>query len=84
MCPVLSRDILSDNVLRALVEARWRDIHRGINAEIPRLRPTDTDVKQTRARIDAEAAQACLVLRDLNDRRIDLALPSLLPPEVLA
>ncbi|KZV62832.1 hypothetical protein PENSPDRAFT_758406 [Peniophora sp. CONT] len=68
----------------ALAQSRWLAAFQALDASLPRYRPTDVGAEKMRARLDAEAEGIRLVLSAVNERRNELALPSLLPPEVLA
>ncbi|KZV70355.1 hypothetical protein PENSPDRAFT_752674 [Peniophora sp. CONT] len=69
--------------MEELAQAHWLNAFRALDRSLPRLRPTDVDVVQLRARLDVEAAAILHVLSAVNERRNELALPSMLPPEVL-
>ncbi|KZV70353.1 hypothetical protein PENSPDRAFT_752671 [Peniophora sp. CONT] len=73
-----------ESSMETLAQARWLDAFQALDASLPRLRPTDADVAQLRVRLDAEEAGIRLLLSAVNERRNELALPSMLPPEVLA
>ncbi|VDC06104.1 unnamed protein product [Peniophora sp. CBMAI 1063] len=55
-----------------------------MNATIPFCAPTSPEARRVQEILDIEAREARLILAAVNERRNDFALPSLLPPEVLA
>lgn len=69
---------------RAAAQTRWLDAYRAVDVVLPRPRPTSADVPQARELVDAELAGLYLLISAMKERRNELALPSLLPPEVLA
>ncbi|KZV70352.1 hypothetical protein PENSPDRAFT_752670 [Peniophora sp. CONT] len=70
--------------MEELARARWLDAFRALDSSLSRLRPTDVNAPRERSRIDAEALGIRYLLSAVNGRRNELALPFMLPPEVLA
>ncbi|VDB93541.1 unnamed protein product [Peniophora sp. CBMAI 1063] len=60
------------------------DAYRALAATAPRSSPTSADVTLTRQTLDDEIFGVSTLLATLKERRNELALPSLLPPEILA
>ncbi|KZV70340.1 hypothetical protein PENSPDRAFT_752659 [Peniophora sp. CONT] len=79
----MSRDA-SEQFPQVAAQTRWLDAYRALNVTLPRPTPTSADATRARELIDAELAGVRLLTSALNERRNELALPSLLPPEVLA
>ncbi|KZV70342.1 hypothetical protein PENSPDRAFT_752661 [Peniophora sp. CONT] len=69
---------------QAAAQTRWLDAYRAVAATLPRPTPTSAHVAHARELIDAELAGMHLLVSAMNERRNELTLPSLLPPEVLA
>ncbi|VDB85901.1 unnamed protein product [Peniophora sp. CBMAI 1063] len=70
--------------MQSSARARWLDTFRELDAQLPSNQHVDVDIDQTRARIDAEVIGIRALLSAMNERRNQFALPSKLPPEVLA
>ncbi|VDB93543.1 unnamed protein product [Peniophora sp. CBMAI 1063] len=71
-------------LFEAAARTRWLETYRTLDLLLPRASPTSLDVQHARRLIDAELAGVHLLASALNERRNELALPALLPPEVLA
>ncbi|VDB85897.1 unnamed protein product [Peniophora sp. CBMAI 1063] len=67
----------------ALARTRYLDAFQSIDASIPRIGPTDAQASSTMDRLEEEIIDIRLLLSAVNERRNELALVSMLPPEVM-
>ncbi|VDB85905.1 unnamed protein product [Peniophora sp. CBMAI 1063] len=65
-------------------QSRWLDAYRALDLTLPRPLPTSKDTPQVRDQLDAEVLELQDVLCIVKERRNELALPSMLPPEIMA
>ncbi|KZV70351.1 hypothetical protein PENSPDRAFT_752669 [Peniophora sp. CONT] len=74
----------SSSPIQTAAKTRWLDAYRALDVTLPRPTPNSSDVTRARELIDAELNGITLLLSAVKERRNELALPSLLPPEILA
>ncbi|VDB85893.1 unnamed protein product [Peniophora sp. CBMAI 1063] len=74
----------SSNLSVALARTRYLDAFQSIVASTPRLRPTDAQAPSTIGCLEEETMDIRLLLSAVNERRNELSLMSMLPPEVMA
>ena len=73
-----------DTEIRSAAQARWLDVYRTVDATLPRLFAISANASHARDLIDAELDGIRLALSAMNERRNELTLPAMLPPEILA